>query len=121
MSDLVLQGCGKLIDIAGGNVHGKAVLEKGNTVTSYRVAPDLQQQSVDGVGIEFLRREANDLAESVANRKRFAIWPLTGHGIESVGQSDDADRHGDVLHHQAVGISRTVATFMVRAHNLRDT
>jgi len=69
MSDFVLQGCSKLSDIAGGNIHGKAVLEKRNAVASYRVASDLQQQSVDGVGIEFLRRESNDFAESVANRE----------------------------------------------------
>ena len=120
MSDFVLQGCSKLIDIAGGNVHGKAVLEKGNSVASDRVAPDLQQQSVDGVGIEFLRRESNDFAESVANRERFAIRTLAGHGVKRVRQADDADRHGNVFHHQAIGISRTVATLMVRANDLRD-
>src|SRR3954447_26234454 len=120
MSDFVLKGCGKLIDIAGGDVDRNMLLKKGDAVTSYRVAPDLQQQSLDGVGIEFLRGEANDLAESVANRERFAIWPLARHGIESIGKSDDADRHRDVLHHQAVGISRTIATLMVRAHDLRN-
>ena len=67
MRDFVVQGSGKLIDVPGSDVHRHAVLEKWSAVTSHRVAPDLQQQSVDRVGIEFLRRETHDLAESVAD------------------------------------------------------
>src|SRR6476469_3066592 len=71
--DFVLQCGSKLINVPGGYIYGHAVLQKRCAVTADGVAPDLQQESVDGVGIEFQRRESNDLAQSVAYRKRFAI------------------------------------------------
>lgn len=55
MSDFVLQGGGKLIYVPGGDIDGHAILKKWRAVAADRVAPDLQQQSVDCVGIKFQR------------------------------------------------------------------
>ncbi len=95
--------------------------KKWHAVAADRVAPDLQQQSLDGVGIKFLRRQANNLTQRAADRERFAIRPLAGHGVERVGQADDAHRHGDIFHHQPVRISRAIAAFVMRTHDLRNT
>jgi hypothetical protein len=76
--NFVLQGGGKLIDISGRDVHGHAVLEKWGAVAADRVPPDLQQQSVNRVGIKFQRRETDDLAQTscrpIAVRDKVSRW-----------------------------------------------
>ena len=94
--------------------------KKRRAVAADGVAPDLQQQSVNRIGIELLRGQTHDLAQRVAHRKRFAIRALAGHGVKRVGQADDANRHGNIFHHQPVRIARAVAALVVRAHDLRN-
>src|SRR5450631_527608 len=113
----MLQGCSQLIDVPGGDIDRHAIFEKSGAVAADGVAPDLQEQSVDRVGIKFLRGKTYNLTKSVADRERFTIRPLTGHGVESVSQSDNADRHGNVFHHQPIWISRTVAALVVGTHD----
>ena len=54
--DFVLQGGSKLIDVPGCDVDSGTIFEKSHAVAADCVAPDLQKQTVNRTGIEFLRR-----------------------------------------------------------------
>src|SRR6478672_8912730 len=61
--DLVLEGGGELVNVAGGNVGPEFAFDKTGCVAADRVAPRLHQEGMHRVRIELLRCEADDLAQ----------------------------------------------------------
>src|ERR1700693_2405111 len=120
MGDFVLQRSSKMVDIYGRNIGRHAIFEEWCTVTAYGVATDLYQQSMHRVGIELFWRHAHDLTERASDGNGFAIRTWAGHSVKSIRQTDDAHRHGDVFHHESVGIPRTVPALVMRAHDFRN-
>lgn len=68
MAHFVLQGGRELVDVGGRDVASHAILQERRAVTADRIAADLEKQSVDGVGIKFLRSQAHDFIQSAAQR-----------------------------------------------------
>src|SRR5437763_2589438 len=120
VAHFVLQTGGEVIDISGSDVEGHAVFQERGAVASDGVASKLYQKSVNGMRIVLLRRQANNFADSASYRKRLAVGSFTRHRIKCVGQSDDAHRHGNILHQKPIRISRAIASLVMPANNLRN-
>ncbi len=113
--DFVLQSRGEVVDVCGGDVYGWA-FEKWGTVAADGVAADLDQQSLDDVRIELLRRHADQIAERAADGHRGAIGASARHGVERISEADDADRHGHIFLHEFVRVSGAIAALVMPAH-----
>src|SRR5207244_13168897 len=54
-------------------------------------------------------------------RSRISVRTLAGHGIEGIGERDDAHRHGHLVADETIGVSRAIGSFMMPAHDFGDT
>src|SRR5579872_1925683 len=72
------------------------------------------QQRVYGCGIESLAGQPFDDLQRLLGRVRLLIWAVGGERVESVGDSDDAGQHGNLISLEAVRISAAVEGFVVQ-------
>src|SRR5580692_11990539 len=73
---------------------------------------------MDRVGIKFLRGQTYDFVQSAAERKPLTVGALAGHGIERVGQANDAHWHRDIFEKQTVGIAGAIAALVMPAYDV---
>ena len=116
----MLQAGSQLVDIAGRNARCDAIVEKGNATAADGVTTHLNQQSLHGIRIIFLRGQPHQLAERAPHRHRLTIGTHAGHRIERVGEGDDARRHRHLVHLQAVRVAGSVRALVMPAHHLRN-
>jgi hypothetical protein len=64
-------------------------------------------------GIELFAGAANDLFTSGLDSGRDAVATIGGHGVERIGESEDAGAEGDVVSGELVWISGAVKAFVV--------
>jgi hypothetical protein len=118
--DFVLQRCGQMIDVGCRDVDRRA-FEQRNAAAADGIAPDLDQQCLDNVGIELLWRQANEIAERAPYRQRSTVGAGAGHGVEGIGDADDANRHWYFFLREFVGIAGSITALVMPAHGLRNT
>ena len=117
--DFVLQRGGEVVDIGGGDVDGCAVKER-NAAAADRFATHLNQESLHHVWIKFFRSHANEITEGVAYRHRCAVGTGAGHGVERIGNADDAHLDGKIGFREVIGISGAVAALVMPTNGLGD-
>ena len=62
----MLQRCGELIDVGGGDVDGRS-FEQGCAVAAYGISADLDQQGLNHIGVEFLRGKAYEIKKRTSH------------------------------------------------------
>src|SRR5690242_1062828 len=88
MRHFVVQRRGEQVDVSRGNVADGAVVEEAALRASDGVTAHLDQERLHGVGIELLRRNADDLAQGFAYTHRVTIGPLARHGVKDIGDGN---------------------------------
>ena len=74
----------------------------------------LAEEDINEVRIELRALARSDRRNAIAKASRPAVATLVGHSIERVGNRDDSRRIGDAGAGDAVGISGSVPSFVVR-------
>src|SRR5882724_2202678 len=88
------------------------------------LAADLAQrrldrdEGIDHVGIELPLSLREDLGMRSAPAHGAAVGSVTRHGVERIGDREDARTEWDLVADEAVRISTPVPAFVVRAHDL---
>ena len=89
-------------------------------IGSDRIPSHLDEQRLERVGVIFLRSKPDQFLEGNADRHAFPVRTIVGHGVEGVGQSDDAHGLRDFVRVQPIGISGPVSAFVMPADDLRN-
>src|ERR1700685_2167271 len=97
-SHFVLQVGREMINIGRGNGVRDSGFEERHAIALYRITTHLQKQRLHYVRIEFLGGEADDLAQTGAQRNRFTIGSFADHGVESVCQPYNANSQRYLFH-----------------------
>jgi hypothetical protein len=71
------------------------------------------KKNLDNFWIELRASTAANFRVRVRHGKRVAIGPVAQHGIESLGDGDNAGAERNLFHTQAAWIARTIEEFMV--------
>ena len=67
--------------------------------------------------IELRAGYSSQLEQGIIRRPCLPIWPPGGHGIERIGDGDDAGLDGNPFPPEAIGKASSIQALVVRAHN----
>src|SRR3974390_653721 len=93
----------KVVDVRCADVAESLAVEEAAAAAG--LAGELDEQTLYGAGIELLRRRLHQFADGRTDGVLRTVRPVRGHGIEGVGDGDDAGREAEVAHMELVRIA----------------